>query len=248
MRDIYRGYKAIHHSGMTKGYRSQIISIPEIQLSVIILANYDAINPEALSYKIIDLFITATKNVEEEISPYIHKRKDLQKLTGMYQELNSCMKMEVILRNDTLLAKSSFGRNFIALKSKDKKTLNRIDDESVKYVFDKDMGYDLIVYFGATPFYFERINLIDPSHISLDDYTGDYYSKELDVSYKIIKEEDKLYLSYPNNLKITLSSGQQDEFGNGGRTKYTFFRDKNGVVNRMTVGSEGIVKDIEFIK
>lgn len=244
--DTYRGHNTIHHSGMTKGYRSQIITIPDIQLSVIILANYNAIDPESLSYKIVDLFITNAEIKKDNTVPYKHKNKELKGYTGMYQELNSCLKMEVIFKNDTLFAKSSLGRNFVPLRSKAKNTLCRLDNESVKYVFDKQMGSDLLVYFGATPFYFEKITLIEPSEINYDDYLGEYYSKELDVNYKIYKEENDLYIAYPNNPKIKLISGQKDEFGNGYRTRYTFYRNENGTVDKLKVASEGTVKDIEF--
>ncbi|MCH2199216.1 MAG: beta-lactamase family protein [Flavobacteriales bacterium] len=244
--DIYRGHNTIHHGGMTKGYRSQIITIPDIQLSVIILANYEEINPESLSYKIVDLFVTDSEIKQEDFVPYKHKSKELIEYVGMYQELNSCLKMEVIFKNDTLFAKSSLGRNYVPLKSKDKRTLCRFDNESVKYVFDKQMGSDLLVYFGATPFYFEKVILAEPSEINNNDYIGDYYSEELDVNYKVYIEESDLFLSYPNNPRVKLISGQQDEFGNGYRTRYTFCRNENGTVDRLKVASEGTVKDIEF--
>ena len=244
--DMYRGHNTIHHGGMTKGYRSQIITIPDIQLSVIILANYDKIDPESLSYKIADLFITNTEIEQDNDVKYKHKHKELKEYEGMYQELNSCLKMEVIFKNDTLFAKSSLGRNFVPLRSKDEKTLCRFDNESVKYVFDKLMGSDLLVYFGATPFYFEKVILAEPSEIFNNDYIGDYYSEELDVNYKVYKDKNDLFLSYPNHPGIKLISGQQDEFGNGYRTKYTFYRNENGTVDRLKVASEGTVKDIEF--
>lgn len=244
--DKYKRHNTIHHGGMTKGYRSQIITIPDIQLSVIILANYNAIDLASLSYKIVDLFITDPEIKEENFVPYKHKRKEFKEYEGMYQELNSCLKMEVIFKDDTLFAKSSLGRNFLPLRTKDKKSFCRFDNESVKYVFDRQMESDLLVYFGATPFYFEKVTLANPSEIRYDDYLGDYYSEELDVTYQVYKEENNLFLSYPNNLKVKLISGQKDEFGNGYRTKYTFYRGVTGTVDRLKVSSEGTVKDIEF--
>jgi len=246
--DIYKGHNTIHHGGMTKGYRSQMITIPDIQLSIILLANYEEINTESLSYKIVDLLLTdtETKSEPDNYATYKHKTKELKGYEGMYQELSSCLKMEVIFKHDTLFAKSSLGRNFVPLKSQDEKTLCRFDNESVKYVFDKQMESDLMVYFGATPFYFEKVKLIEPSEIQYDDYVGEYLSSELDVIYKVFKDGNDLFLTYPNNPRVKMISGQKDEFGNGYRTKYTFYRDENDNVAGLKVASEGTVKNIDF--
>lgn len=244
--DMYKTYNTIHHSGRTKGYRSQIITIPEKQLSVIILANFNAINPESLSYNILDLFIRDSEIEQENLLQFKHKGKELKEFEGIYQELNSCLKMEIVFKKDTLFAKSSLGRNFVPLKSKDNRTLCRLDNESVKYVFDNQMGSDLLVYFGATPFYFEKVKLVESSEINYNDYLGEYYSKELEVYYKVYQEENELFLSFPNNPKIKLKPGRKDEFGNGYRSRYTFYRDENGTVDRFKVASEGTVKGIEF--
>jgi CubicO group peptidase (beta-lactamase class C family) len=247
MIDKYKGQMTIHHSGITSGYRSQIISVPEKKISIIILANSQSIDPELLSYKILDLFITNTSIKKDT---YQHTRQELISFSGHYQEVNGGLRMDVIFDNDTLKSKSSQGHNYISLVSIDKWSFYRLNNESVKYCFGSKgkFTFDLIIYFGATPFYFERINIIDTKQIHNNDYIGDYYSKELDVTYSIYEEKNKLYLSYRNNPKIELISGQKDGFGNGYRTNYLFIRDKNNKIVKLKVASEGTVKDIEFIK
>jgi hypothetical protein len=121
------------------------------------------------------------------------------------------------------------------------------NNKNVKYIFHHN-DYELIIYFEATPFYFEKIELVKPDEIKLDAYTGKYYSEELSLTYTISKKENKLFLSYPNNPDIPLFSCQKDEFTNGYRTKYSFHRDHAGNIERLTVASEGVVKDIEFRK
>ena len=107
---------------------------------------------------------------------------------------------------------------------------------------------NLTVYFGATPFYFEPIVQFDPDLIVNEEYIGKYYSCELNVTYTIFEENGNLYLSYPNRLKIRLFPRQKDEFGNGYRTLYRFIRQENNKIDKLLVASEGIVKDIEFIR
>lgn len=244
--DDYKGYQTIHHSGMTRGYRSNMITIPEIELAVIILANFEAVNPVEITYQIVDFFVP---NVEEELvitEKYNHSLSELPKYEGGFQELNSCLKMEIVLKNDTLFAKSSLGRNAVPLKSKSANSFCRMDDESVDYVFDQLNESDLLIYFGGTPFYFKRATWAKLSEINLDNYLGEYYSKELDVTYTIYKNGDELFLAYPRNPKIKLIAGQKDEFGNGYRTNYSFYRNENEMIEGFKVASEGIVKDIDF--
>lgn len=251
MVDDYKNKQTIHHSGFTAGYQSQIISVPEIELSVIILTNLQSINPTPISYQIMDLFLKDTKTEVEQPESYVYSQKQFQEYVGQYQEKNSSMGMEIIYKNDTLWAKSSFGRAYIPLVSSDKNIFCRTDNESVKYIFttdSKNTVVDMIVYFGANPFYFEPIVLTNPDLINNDDYVGKYYSSELNVTYTVFEENNELFLSYANNPKIKLLPRQEDEFGNGGRTSYRFKRHENNDIKKITVASNGIVTDIEFIR
>ncbi|MBX2841041.1 MAG: beta-lactamase family protein [Flammeovirgaceae bacterium] len=249
MVDDYKNYETIHHGGFTAGYRAQIMTVPDLDLSVMILTNSQSIDPGALVYQVLDLFIDQSEKEQKGKKRYRHKAKELAKFTGDYQEINSSLKMNIALQGDTLKSKSSLGRSYTSLVSKNKNTLYRLNAESVKYIFNpEDQPCDLIVYFGATPFYFERIKLVDPDHIKLEDYCGDFYSTELEVTYQVALKENQLYLSYPNNDGIPLVPGPKDEFGNGYRTKYAFSRNESNEIIKLMVASEGTVKNIEFLK
>ncbi len=244
--DDYKGYKTIHHSGRTRGYRSNMITIPEFELAVIILANFETVNPVEITYQIVDFFVPNVRQEKLLTENYSHSLSELLNYEGSYQELNSCLKMEITLKNDTLFAKSSLGRSAVPLKTKNANSFCRVDNESVVYVFDQLNDSSLLVYFGGTPFYFKRVTWAKPSEINLVNYLGEYYSKELDVTYTVYKNEEDLFLSYPGNPKIKLIAGQKDEFGNGFRTNYSFYRNENEVIVGFKVASEGIVKDIDF--
>ncbi|WP_020529397.1 serine hydrolase domain-containing protein [Flexithrix dorotheae] len=249
MVDEYKNVETVHHGGYTAGYRSQLMSVPELELSIVILTNSQSIDPGSLSYQVLDLFLenfAASQKVEK---PYIHSLKELAKFEGDYQEINSSLKMNISLQGDTLKSKSSLGRSYISLVSKNKNTLHRLDAESVKYIFNpEDQSCDLVVYFGATPFYFERITLVDPGQINLKEFCGSFYSAELEVTYQVSLEDNQLQLSYPKNEGIPLVPGPKDEFGNGYRTNYEFVRNQNNEIIKLLVASEGTVKDIEFVK
>ncbi len=152
------------------------------------------------------MFVSVKNEKKEKKKSYKHKREELRSFTGNCQELNSCLKMKITLKNDILFAKSSLGQRNVPLKSEGKFSMVRESNESVKYEFLHNNEFDLIVYFGATPFYFEMIELAKPAKININDYIGEYFSDELSVTYKIIKKKEKLFLSYPNNPKVELFS------------------------------------------
>lgn len=159
------------------------------------------------------------ESVDDKIK---YNSENLIDFKGDYQELNSDLRMTIQYENNTLKAKSSFGKYFTSLKQLDDNTFCRIDSESIKYKF-QDGSYDLIVYFGGTPFYFKQAYNINVDKVNIKDYVGDYFSEELNVKYRLFIEE-VLYFSYPNNVKIKLNPGQKDEFGTGGRMLLSFNR------------------------
>lgn len=248
--DPYRDYITFNHSGRDLGMRSQFICIPKKNLAIVVFTNSEDINAVNVSYQILDLFLEDAGTSEKTTKYYRHSSKEIKNFVGVYQELNSDLKMEVFIENDTLKAISSFGRNATPLVSLTKNTLCRIDNPSIKYSFQNKEGEeaDLYVDFGGAIFYFEKVKLTSNPNQNIDEYIGDYYSKELNVSYSIRIENNYLVLSYPNNENIVINEGVKDTFGANRRTKYSFIRDSEGIVTSLKVAAEGTVKDILFKK
>ena len=244
----YKNLTTINHSGRDWGLRSQIIWLPELDLGVFVFANSDHVNAVEISYQLVDLFLNASGDQREQMTDYKHSKKELAAFQGIYQELNSDMKMHIYLRNDSLFAKSSMGGIPVYLVSQSKGKFHRDDNASVTYNFDYmvEDDIDMSVDFGGAEFYFEEIILTEDPNENLQDYVGEYYSDELEVIYELRMQSDKLVLHYPNNCCYTLTEGQQDVFGANRRTRYVFKRDRKGNVVSFTVASEGTVKDILF--
>ena len=251
MIDDYKHLQTIHHSGYGLGGRSQILTVPELKLAVIVLTNTATIDPVDISYQVLDLFLPEDSKTSQMPSVLYHpKLKHLNKCVGQYKEQNSDMRMDFFIENDTLKAQGSRGITPIPLESIGKKKFVRMDNPSVLYDFNtaKKGDADLIVYFGGTPFYFSRATFIDPQDIDLNEYVGLYYSSELSVEYDIYSDGTHLLVNYPNHSEVKLFPGQRDEFGNGRRVLYHFERDKRDEVVNLYLSAEGTVKDIEFIK
>jgi hypothetical protein len=245
----YKGLSTINHGGSDWGLRAQVIWVPELELGVFVFANFANYNAVEIGYQVIDLFVEEAKESKRKIPSYQHAGDELASFEGTYQELNSDMKMIVYHRNDTLFAESSMGRVPVPLLSLSSGKFCRPDNVSITYVFPSDAEEaDLLVNFGGATFYFEEIQLASKVNKNLDEFTGDYYSAELDVTYRIEIKNEELVLSYPNNCCLMLKEGQKDVFGANRRTRYSFQRDEDDRIVAFTVASEGTVKDILFLK
>jgi len=81
-------------------------------------------------------------------------------------------------------------------------------------------------------------------------YAGDFYSEELDVTYRLFLKEGKLYLALENLHKGFPKSpfvpGMKDQFNLGG-LQLTFIRDGQEKVSSFTINA-GRVKNIRFVK
>jgi CubicO group peptidase (beta-lactamase class C family) len=247
MVDKYKGFQTISHSGFGWGGQSQLITIPEKNIGVIIMTNLESINPTPISYQILDLFLTE-KTKEKSNTKKHFQNENFKTFIGHYKEMNSAMKMEIFVENDTLKAKGSQAKKGIGLLAFAKNKFYRMNNQSVTYDFTRNKNHDLIISFGGTPFYFKKAQFVKPESVKNTEFVGTYYSEELKTTYSFFEKDNKLLLTYKNNQNITLSTIEKDEFGNNARTSYQFKRNSNNEVVSLELSSEGTVKNINFIK
>jgi CubicO group peptidase (beta-lactamase class C family) len=244
----YKQHGTINHSGRDLGMRSQFICVPDLNLGVMVYTNNENINAVNTSYKILDLFISEESETRYKTAAYNHSAEELEAFTGTFQELNSDLRMGVFLENDTLKAVSSMGSQATSLISEGRNMFSRIDNPYIKYAYLKEgSGYDFQVDFGGAIFYFEKIKLEENPNQNLEDYAGNFYSKELDATYALEVIGRQLVLKYPNHY-LVLKEGQKGVFGANRRTKYIFQRQNDKEIISFEVASEGTVKNILFEK
>lgn len=226
--------------------RSQFICLPKEEIAIIVYTNSEHINAVNLSYEVLDFFVK--KEQQQSIPRYENPGNiNLNQFVGIYQELNSDLRMHIYAERDTIWALSSFGSEASPLKSLDSASFCRTSNTSIHYYFDVSKQ-QLTVDFGGAQFYFEKVKLHEDTNINLKEYTGKFYSPELDITYTFKVIDNVLTLSYANHKNIPLSMGTHDSFGNNQRTRFDFIRDKSGAVSAFTVSSEGTVSGIHFTR
>lgn len=247
MLDNYKGYETINHSGFGFGGRSQLITVPEKQIGIIVLTNSQEIDAPRIAYQILDIFMENDERIknknEEEM---VFKAQNFEEFIGEYKEINSDMTMKIFVENDTLKSIGSMGRTAAALVQYKKNKFHRFQSQSVKYNFTPSVSHDMIISFGGTPFYFEHANFIDAESVEVSDFVGDFYSEELDVTYRLFEEDSMLKLAYAEKENVNLYPVQLNQFGNNDRTLYHFIKNDKDTITEMLLSCDGTVKDIVF--
>jgi len=84
--------------------------------------------------------------------------------------------------------------------------------------------------------------------VNHDDYTGRYFSEELEAFYSIVVEDDDLVLQHRRWDDIQLTHGSGDGFSGGFPiASLDFERDESGIVTGFNAGN-GRTRDIWFEK
>jgi len=249
MLDNYKGYETVNHSGFGFGGRSQLITVPEKQIGIIVLTNSQGIDAPRIAYQILDILMKNGERIKnEKEEEMVFKAQNFKEFIGEYKEINSDMTMKIFVENDTLKSVGSMGRTAAALVQYDENKFHRTQSQNVKYDFTPSVSHDMIISFGGTPFYFEQANFIDAESVEVSDFVGNFYSEELDVVYRFFEEDARLKLTYAEKENVNLHPVQLNEFGNNDRTLYHFIKGKNDSITGMLLSCDGTVKEIVFKK
>lgn len=255
----YRGLKTVSHGGGWAGYRTQLIRFPEQKFSVVCLANLGAVNPTRLARQVADIYLTdefKEKAGETGVKPagkpkFIKLSKSvLNKRTGAFRNPKNADNWKLTVKDSQLRVETSSGYT-IHFSPVSKTEFHAVDAPvGVKITFIKKKKSGTrnlrVEIEGQGTFIYEPFQVFSPTPEQLQEYTGDYYSDELNVVYKMLARENKLIARLKYGEDINFSPGIKDEFIVRGRV-LTFKRDKEDKVTGFCINA-GRVKNICFTR
>ncbi|MCJ7622460.1 MAG: beta-lactamase family protein [Anaerolineaceae bacterium] len=247
----YRGLKMVEHSGGWYGYRAQLVRFPEQRFSVICLANLGTIHPDVLSISVADIYLEDqfTEIKEDVLKPgeaeFIQvSDEELQQVVGFYQNEESGAIYEIVLQED-VLSFEAMGMSFL-IKPISSEHFHSFETSSS---IDIKIEKSLIHVFFSDGMFMETLKKMVKGTLSeeqLQEYSGNYYSKELGITYNLKVDENKLIMSpklqYLSPLKPTI----KDLFS-AGMASFQFHRDIQDRIIGFGINA-GRVKDIRFEK
>ena len=222
--DTYKGQKTIAHGGAFVGFRSSFVRFPEQKFSVVIFSNRNDANPSKMSMEVAEMFLN-DKLIHRKLdsdNDEVPKESDTiefskEQLTGYY-ELDSTS-YEVIVKiginNDSLIVNQKWDdSSYYIFKVKGNTYRTQADASKITFIFSniKDgLAQKFKAIHNGVNYYYHRRKHFEYSKIDLEEYSGNYYSKELDITYQLFVKDEKIVLSIGTNAPMVLSVNETDQ-------------------------------------
>lgn len=206
----YRGLQSIGHDGSGGGYKAETIVFPTESLGVFAFWN-NSVYPAATVLQVVDLFLDGGNgNAATAREAGIRlPQADLESLVGSYREA-SLGSVIVVSRNESglIIQYKDISYPIEPLsRAKFRTPANfRMEfdrDESGRGIrLRQDAGSDWVIGTGV----FERIPPLTIAPGQLAAYAGNYYSRDIDTTYRLTVEDGRLVMRNPRSEPGALGS------------------------------------------
>jgi CubicO group peptidase (beta-lactamase class C family) len=254
--NTYRGFKRIEHSGQDASYQAYLATFPELNLSVIFTNTNGEINGARMVYDIMDICLEPylnNKQSNSSITKLFINKEPIKKTTaylkqfeGYYWDEKDKYSRHIKVENDTLHYVRSV-TNKTALIPVGENEFEMALDEYVSVSFNAnqmivtlDDGYQIIS---------EKYSPANYNQSTLEEFTGRYYSTELNAYYSFFIKEGTLVAKHTRLGDFPLKAIKNDYFiGNKGSfLKVVFVRNSFHEVIGFEVSSSR-AKNVLFTK
>jgi len=253
----YRGLNMVSHGGAFVGFRAEMIRFPEQSFSVIVLANLATINPSKLTRQVADIYLAdefkEKPKVPTEKPNFVTLSKtQLEEKVGAYYNKKREQVWKISLKEGILIVDASI-YDFRIMPTSATRFLAIQAPRNWKIEFEKldgDKPMLMRVTEEEESLIFETIQLEKPALPELAEFLGEYFSPELQVTYRIELKDSALFLRHENPHKDypekPLEATFKDRF-QVSSIGLNFFRNKRNEVVSFTMNA-GRVRNIRFYK
>ncbi|MEM1264336.1 MAG: serine hydrolase domain-containing protein [Pseudomonadota bacterium] len=250
----YRGYQQIQHTGSDRGYTSYLGWFPELNLTIVILANVEGIDVFGSAYAIADQFIAedatpppAVLSETQTQPPYFEiSHADLGQFTGQYwNDAVGAVRRIELLDGRLYYVRSDTNRSPLGpIGPASFKMLDIEDDVTITFDVDQMTFED-----QADAITFERIINTPLSSATLGQYRGLYVSDEVSAVYRVSACDGELVVSTAARDLLRFSRLNGDTFYSNGwfLRSIRFERNDDSQVTGFLGGNVGI-QGVRFIK
>ncbi len=248
----FMGTNKLYHIEVSGGYACKLIRYPDYDLAVVVLGNdgiYNGYACTGASELYIKEFLESPQSTATaEINSKTLSRAELLSFEGVFWDNDNHTSRNIHMDNDTLWYVRN-PRNRSALIPTSDHSFKMITRGDVEVSFNKNVSpMTMQVRVGEELFdmvsYDEKASWTS----NLTPFTGTYYSKTLDVTYKI-SINNKLTISHPRMDPVKLDPRIKDLFAGDQEffESIQFKRNENGQVTGLVLSTGGIA-DVWFEK
>jgi CubicO group peptidase (beta-lactamase class C family) len=249
----YRGLRMISHAGAFVGYRAEMIRFPEQRFSVAVLCNRADAAPDRLARAVAQHYLADTLEPEPaegsgaQAAPALSE-DELRRYAGDFWEDSEGFAAEARVEDGKLWAVHSptrrnelrpLGPDLFEMVGVPAEVLVRFEREG-----DRVTGMRRTIN-GKPRGVFRAFTRRQASPAELAGYAGTYFSEELDVSYPVRHDGDRLLFRAPGQAEEELTAMFGETFENPDYGAFEFQRDANGRVTGFRLQS-GRVRNLAF--
>ncbi|MGL1893400.1 MAG: beta-lactamase family protein [Spirochaetaceae bacterium] len=212
----YNGLNTIQHGGGDAGYRSFLIRFPDQDLSIIVLSNLASANPWDIAYDIAYIYLKdefiPEKTQNEDIKEIDIPSEILDSYVGEY-EMEAGIIIDISKVKNILSAKMKYPSEFFLEPQNDKVFYDYDNNVKIEFI---DNGSDIInslnITINGTTKLCQRLKPYNKTSIVKSEYIGSYFSDELETTYKVVLENNKLILRHYRLEDREMSLLNEDTF------------------------------------
>ncbi|MBW6537559.1 MAG: beta-lactamase family protein [Mariniphaga sp.] len=250
----YNGLKTIRHGGAFVGYRADILRFPEEQLTIVLFANRSDANPTLKANQVADVLLkgrfseTSKPENDKSVNTIPAEEFQINQLTGNY-EIQPGIILNLTIKNDSLNVFQTWNKRSFNVVKTCGNTFQIPGENDLSFTFShliEGHTQTLSILYGGRETKAERKKEVDVSGIELNNYSGSFYSQELNVNYNF-KFEDGILKAKIENKQTVLDCTiiDMDEFATGfGLIR---FQRTGGIISGFELDA-GRVKNLKFEK
>jgi hypothetical protein len=246
----YKGLKVVEHGGALGGYRAALTRFPEQRFSVACLCNLGTINPDRLVSQIADIYLAdqmkesvahgqpENKQAAMPVKPIELPESELREKTGLYRNQLTGEVWQLSMQTGKLSTDAiGVPMQLLPLNA----TLFRSETPiEVEIEFPRSQAQQpwamRVRIGGQPPVEFETVAPASPTPTQLAEYTGEYFSEELNVMCTLKIEGDKLYYQRTRAPQINLSPTIKDTF-TASSLQFSFLRDRQQRISGFKINA-----------
>jgi CubicO group peptidase (beta-lactamase class C family) len=255
----YKGLKYFHHGGADVAHRSMLMVFPEINAAVVTQSNNAAFNG-SISTQVAEAFFaehmeqqgsTPEDESEEVESPeeFVYDVTGFEALTGRYELSIAPGFILTFSRDEDRIYTQATGQPEIDIKATSDSTFSLVGvPASVTFHRNEDGTADSLTLHQNGNHIAKKI-AFELSFNDMKEYTGRYFSDEIETLYTLAIEDSSLVLkNYQFEDAIELSAGNTDSFSGGFPiAEISFERDESGKITGFNA-SNGRTRGVFFAK
>lgn len=253
----YRGLRHLQHSGSTGGYRSFLAYYPDLDAGVAVLANTGAFPVSTVAEEMREIFF-GDAMMPEEPAPVVATEESViipprhrQVYPGSYK-LEDGPSFNVLYEAGRFFVQPAGERRLPLSPQSDVLFLVDVPERDIRLFFhveqDGSVISGIVFQNDDPPAPFTRIEPWMPGSDDIEEFTGRYFSEEVEVFYTLSVIDGNLTVHHRRLGNVPLQVKERDTFnGLWPLVEVAFERDESGHVNGFRV-SNGRTRSVRFQK